>query len=129
MSGSEPVLTNISLVAEPGQTVALLGSTGSGKSTVINLIPRFYDVSEGAVLVDGHDVRDVTIESLRQQIGIVLQETTLFSGTIRENIAFGKSDATDEEVEAAAKAARAHEIHHWPSRMAMRHRSANEARR
>jgi ATP-binding cassette subfamily B protein len=109
-AGSEPVLTNINLVAEPGQTVALLGSTGSGKSTVINLIPRFYDVSEGAVRVDGHDVRDVTLESLREQIGIVLQETTLFSGTIRENIAFGRPDATDEEVEAAAKAARAHEF-------------------
>jgi ATP-binding cassette subfamily B protein len=109
-AGSEPVLTNINLVAEPGQTVALLGSTGSGKSTVINLIPRFYDVSEGAVRVDGYDVRDVTLESLREQIGIVLQETTLFSGTIRENIAFGRPDATDEEVEAAAKAARAHDF-------------------
>lgn len=109
-AGSEPVLTNISFAAEPGETVALLGSTGSGKSTVINLIPRFYDVSEGAVRIDGHDVRDVTIESLRRQIGIVLQETTLFSGTIRENIAFGRPDATDEEVIAAAQAARAHDF-------------------
>src|SRR5262249_38124455 len=80
--GGDPVLNHVSFVAEPGQTVALLGATGSGKTTIINLIPRFYDVSEGRVLLDGHDVRDVTIESLRAQIGIVLQETTLFSGTI-----------------------------------------------
>jgi ATP-binding cassette subfamily B protein len=106
----EPVLKSINLSAEPGQTVALLGSTGSGKTTIINLIPRFYDVSEGRVLVGGHDVRDVTIESLRGQIGIVLQETTLFSGTIRENIAFGRPDAGDEEITAAAKAAAAHEF-------------------
>ena len=77
------VLKEVSFVAEPGQTVALLGATGSGKSTIINLIPRFYDASEGRVLVDGYDVRDVTLESLRQQIGIVLQETVLFGGTIR----------------------------------------------
>ena len=79
---------------EPGQVVALLGATGSGKSTVINLIPRFYDVTEGRVTIDGVDVRDVTIESLRSQIGIVFQETTLFAGTIQENIAFGRPDAT-----------------------------------
>ncbi len=109
-AGSDPVLTNISIEAEPGMTIALLGSTGSGKSTVINLIPRFYDVSEGSVKVDGYDVRDVTIESLRQQIGIVLQETTLFGGTIRDNIAFGRPDATDEEVIAAAQAAAAHDF-------------------
>jgi ATP-binding cassette subfamily B protein len=109
-SSGEPVLKNVNLTAEPGQTIALLGSTGSGKTTIINLIPRFYDVSEGQVLVDGHDVRDVTIESLRSQIGIVLQETTLFSGTIRENIAFGRPDATDEEIVAAAKAAAAHDF-------------------
>ncbi|MBK8985118.1 MAG: ABC transporter ATP-binding protein [Chloroflexi bacterium] len=109
-SGGEPVLSDISFSAEPGQTIALLGSTGSGKSTVINLIPRFYDVSEGRILVDGHDVRDVTIESLRQKIGIVLQETTLFSGTIRDNIAFGRPDASDEEVIAAAQAAAAHDF-------------------
>ena len=108
--GGEPVLNEVSFTAEPGQTVALLGSTGSGKSTVINLIPRFYDVSDGQILVDGHDVRDVTIESLRQKIGIVLQETTLFSGTIRDNIAFGRSDASDDEVFAAAKAAAAHDF-------------------
>jgi ATP-binding cassette subfamily B protein len=108
--GSEPVLSNLSFTAEPGQTVALLGATGSGKSTVINLIPRFYDVSEGQVLVDGYDVRNVTIESLRKHIGIVLQETTLFSGTIRDNIAYGRPQATDEEVTAAAKAAAAHDF-------------------
>jgi ATP-binding cassette, subfamily B, multidrug efflux pump len=108
--GGEPVLSEVSFTAEPGQTIALLGSTGSGKSTVINLIPRFYDVSDGRILVDGHDVRDLTIESLRQKIGIVLQETTLFSGTIRDNIAFGRPDASDDEVFAAAHAAAAHEF-------------------
>jgi ATP-binding cassette subfamily B multidrug efflux pump len=104
------VLADVSLDAEPGQVVALLGATGSGKSTIINLIPRFYDVSEGKVLVDGIDVRDVTIESLRSQIGIVFQETTLFAGTIRENIAFGRPDATQEEIVAAAEAAEAHDF-------------------
>ena len=109
-SGSEPVLSHINFAAEPGQTVALLGATGSGKSSIINLIPRFYDVSEGQVLIDGRDVRDVTLESLRQHIGIVLQETVLFSGSIRDNIAFGRPDATEEEVVAAAKAAAAHDF-------------------
>jgi len=106
----ENVLSQVSFVARSGQTVALLGATGSGKSTVINLIPRFYDVTEGWVTVDGHDVRDVTLESLRSQIGIVLQETTLFSGTIRDNIAFGRPDAQMVEVVAAAKAAKAHDF-------------------
>ena len=109
-SSGEPVLQHINFTAEPGQTIALLGSTGSGKTTIINLIPRFYDVSEGQVLIDGHDVRDVTIESLRTQIGIVLQETTLFSGTIRENIAFGRPDASEDEIIAAAQAAAAHDF-------------------
>lgn len=109
-TGSEAVLRNITFEAQPGQTIALLGATGSGKTTIINLIPRFYDVSAGQVLIDGHDVRDITIESLRQKIGIVLQETTLFSGTIRENIAFGRPDATDDEIVAAAKAAAAHDF-------------------
>lgn len=109
-SSGEAVLSNVSFTASPGQTVALLGSTGSGKTTIINLIPRFYDVSEGVIRIDGHDIRDVTLDSLRSQIGIVLQETNLFSGTIRENIAFGRPDATDEEVIDAAKAAAAHDF-------------------
>ncbi len=109
-SNSDDVLSDIDFSAQPGQTVALLGSTGSGKTTIINLIPRFYDVSDGSVLIDGYDVRDVTIESLRRRIGIVLQETNLFSGTIRENIAFGRPDATDEEVMSAAHAAAAHDF-------------------
>jgi ATP-binding cassette, subfamily B, multidrug efflux pump len=87
-----------------------LGTTGSGKSTLTNLIPRFYDATGGAVLIDGLDVRDVTLESLRSQVGIVLQEALLFSGTVRENIAYGRPDATQAEVEAAAKAAQAHEF-------------------
>jgi len=107
---SELVLDDVSFRAEPGQTVAILGATGSGKSSIINLIPRFYDVTSGRVLIDGYDVRDVTIESLRRQIGIVLQETNLFTGTIRDNIAFGRPDASDEEVIAAAKAAAAHDF-------------------
>ncbi len=108
---SQPwVLQSVSFVAEPGQRVALLGATGSGKSTIINLIPRFYDATRGSVLIDGYDVRDVTLASLRRQIGIVLQDTLLFSGTIRENIAFGKPEATMEEIIAAAKAAQAHEF-------------------
>lgn len=107
---SEPVLDDVSFRVEPGQTVAILGATGSGKSSIINLIPRFYDVTSGRVLIDGYDVRDVTIESLRRQIGIVLQETNLFTGTIRDNIAFGRPDASDEEVIAAAKAAAAHDF-------------------
>ena len=109
-TSGEPVLSNISFEAEPGQTVALLGSTGSGKTTIINLIPRFYDVSAGQVLIDDQDIRDVTLDSLRKQIGIVLQETNLFSGTIRDNIAFGRPQATDEEIIAAAQAAAAHDF-------------------
>ncbi len=106
--GSErEILNGINFVAEPGQTVAILGTTGSGKSTLVNLLPRFYDVSGGAARLDGHDVRDVTLSSLRSQIGIVLQEARLFSGSVRDNIAFGKPDATDEEVRAAADAAQA----------------------
>lgn len=109
-NSGEPVLRDISFEAKPGQTVALLGGTGSGKTTIINLIPRFYDASEGRILIDGYDVRDVTLDSLRSQIGIVLQETNLFSGTIRDNIAFGRPEATDEEIIAAAKAAAAHDF-------------------
>jgi len=105
-----PILKDVSFDVQPGQVVALLGPTGSGKSTITNLIARFYDVDSGAVLIDGHDVRDVTLDSLRSQIGMVLQETMLFGNTIRENIAFGRPDATQEEIEAAAKAAAAHDF-------------------
>ncbi len=104
------VLDKLNLEAEVGEVIALLGATGSGKSTIINLIPRFYDVSGGRVRVDGYDVRDVTVKSLRDQIGIVLQETVLFAASIRENIAFGLDDVSDAEVIAAAKAAQAHDF-------------------
>jgi ATP-binding cassette subfamily B protein len=107
---SDPVLSEVSFTAEPGQTIALLGATGSGKTSIINLIPRFYDVREGAVMIDGYDVRDVQLDSLRSQIGIVLQETNLFSGTIRDNIAFGRPDAALDQVIEAAKAAAAHDF-------------------
>ena len=110
LGGNEPVLREVSFTIEPGQTVALLGATGSGKTSIINLLPRFYDPVEGAVLIDGYDLRSVTIDSLRSQIGIVLQETNLFSGTIHDNIAFGRPDATDAEIEAAARAAAAHDF-------------------
>jgi ATP-binding cassette subfamily B multidrug efflux pump len=106
----DPVLKDVSFEVLPGQTVALLGATGSGKTTIINLLPRFYDPTEGQILIDGHDLRDVTLDSLRSQIGIVLQETTLFAGTIRENIAFGRPDASLEEIISAAKAAAAHDF-------------------
>jgi ATP-binding cassette subfamily B multidrug efflux pump len=98
----------ISFVAEPGQTVAILGATGSGKSSLIHLIPRFYDVSSGRVTIDGVDVRDLDEATLRRNIGIALQESVLFSGTIRDNIRYGRPEATDDEVIAAAKAAQAH---------------------
>jgi ATP-binding cassette, subfamily B, multidrug efflux pump len=106
----EPVLAGVSFEALPGQTVALLGATGSGKTTIINLLPRFYDPSQGHITIDGHDLRDLKLDSLRRQIGIVLQETTLFAGTIRDNIAFGRPDASLEEIQAAARAAAAHEF-------------------
>lgn len=104
------VLRDVSFEARPGQVVALLGATGSGKSTITNLIPRFYDPSEGRITVDGHDIRGVTIASLRAQIGIVLQESQLFIATIRENIAFGRPNASEAEIVAAAKAAQAHDF-------------------
>ncbi len=107
---SRPVIDGLSFEVPPGSVVALLGPTGGGKSTIINLLLRFYDPLRGRVLVDGRDIRGVTVESLRRQIGLVLQETMLFAGTIRENIAFGKSDATQEEIEAAARSAAAHEF-------------------
>ncbi len=104
------VLKGLNLVIEPGQTVAILGGTGSGKSSVINLIPRFNDVVRGAVRIDGYDVRQVQLKSLRRQIGIVPQETFLFSATVRENIAFGRPDATQEEIEEVARLAQAHDF-------------------
>ncbi len=110
VGGQEDVIQDVSFTAKPGQTIAILGQTGAGKSSIINLIPRFYDVTGGAVRIDGHDVRDIQLDSLRKQVGIVLQETTLFSGTIRENIAYGRPEASDEEVIHAAQAAQAHEF-------------------
>jgi len=106
----KPALENISFTAQPGEIIAILGATGSGKSTLVYLIPRFYDVTKGRILIDGIDVRDVTLRSLRQQVGVVLQDVFLFSGTIRDNIAFGKPDATQEEIEIAAKLAKAHDF-------------------
>lgn len=106
----EPVLKGVSLHATPGETVAIVGPTGAGKTTMINLIPRFWDVTRGSVRIDGIDVRDVTLESLRKQIGIVLQDTYLFSDTVTNNIRFSRPDASDEEVIAAAKLAQAHDF-------------------
>lgn len=100
----EPILKNVSLEARPGEQIALVGETGAGKSTVIRLLSRFYDISKGQITIDGHDIQQVTVESLRQQLGVVLQDTFLFSGTILENIRYGRLDATDDEVLAAAKA-------------------------
>lgn len=105
-----PALTDLTFTAEPGQMIAFVGPSGAGKSTVTNLIPRFYDVTGGSITVDGYDVRDVTTESLRSQIGIVPQETVLFSATVRENIRYGRLNATDAEIEAAAKSANAHDF-------------------
>ena len=106
----DPVLKNVSFVAEPGQTVAILGATGSGKSSLVSLIPRFYDVTEGRITVDGMDIRELTQNSLLENIGVALQESVLFSGTIRDNIRYGRPDASEEEVVAAAKAAQAHDF-------------------
>jgi ATP-binding cassette subfamily B multidrug efflux pump len=108
--GGRNVLDGITVHVEPGQRVALLGATGSGKSTLVHLIPRFYDVNQGKIRIDGVDVRDWDPQSLRKRIGVVLQQTTLFSGTIRENIAYGRPDASLDEVIAAAKAAQAHDF-------------------
>ncbi len=102
-----PVLKDVSFIAEPGQTVAIVGPTGAGKTTIINLLPRFYDVTEGSVKIDDVDVRQVTAESIRRQIGIVLQDTFLFSTTVMENVRFGRPDASDEQVMAATKLANA----------------------
>ncbi len=107
---TEYALQEINLEAQPNQRIALIGSTGAGKSSITALIPRFYDVTQGRVLIDGHDVRDLDLRTLRRQIGIVLQDTFLFSVKIKENISYGRQGATDEEVIAAAKAARAHDF-------------------
>ncbi len=106
----EPVLTGVDLVAEPGQTVALLGATGSGKSTLVHLIPRFYDADEGRVTLDGVDVRQIPLHQLRTHVGVALQEPVLFTGSIGDNIRYGRPDASDDEVIAAAKAAQAHDF-------------------
>lgn len=106
----QTIFKNLSFHVKPGETIAIVGPTGAGKSTIINLISRFYDVDEGEILVDGIDIRNVTLESLRNQIGVMLQDTFIFSGTIMENIRYGRLDATEEEIIAAAKIVRAHEF-------------------
>lgn len=107
---NEPVLQDVSFQVEPGQVVALVGPSGAGKSTIANLLPRFYDVTSGNITIDGHDIEDVTVSSLRTQVGIVPQETTLFNGSVYDNILYGRLEATKEEVEMAAKAANAHDF-------------------
>ena len=109
-ASDEPVLNKVDLVAKPGETVAILGATGSGKSSLVNLVPRFYDVSSGRVTIDGIDIRQLQQDSLLANIGVVPQESVLFSGTIKDNIRYGRPDASDEEVIAAAKAAQAHDF-------------------
>ena len=104
------MLHGLDLTIEPGEMIGLVGLSGSGKSTLVNLVCRFYDVSEGAILVDGHDIRSFPIARYRQNIGIVLQDPFLFYGTVAENISYGKPDATKEEIIAAARAARAHDF-------------------
>ena len=104
----EQVLNNVSFSVKPGEMIAFVGPSGAGKSTVASLLPRFYDVTDGSITIDGHDIRHVTLDSLREQVGIVPQETVLFNGSVYDNILYGRLDATKEEVEAAAKAANAH---------------------
>ena len=105
-----PILNLVDLHINPGTTVALVGPTGAGKTTLVSLLSRFYDVSEGSITIDGYDVRSVTLASLRKQMGVMLQDSFIFSGTVRENIRYGKLDATDEEIENAARAVHAHEF-------------------
>lgn len=109
-NGAEPVLSDISFTAEPGETVAILGATGSGKSTLIHLIPRFYDVTNGRIAIDGIDIREINLRALRSAIGVTLQEAVLFSGTVRDNIRYGRADASHEEVLDAARIAQADEF-------------------
>jgi ATP-binding cassette subfamily B protein len=104
------VLNDVSFHVNPGETIALVGPTGAGKTTIVNLISRFYDIQEGDLFIDGYNVKDVTIESLRMQMGVMTQDNFLFSGTVKDNIRYGKLDATDEEVIAAAKAVHAHDF-------------------
>ena len=104
------VLNDVSFKVKPGETIALVGPTGAGKTTIVNLISRFYDVQQGNVYIDGHNIKDVSIESLRSQMGIMTQDNFLFTGTIMDNIRYGKLDATDDEVIAAAKAVNAHDF-------------------
>ncbi len=101
----------MSLKAQPGETIALVGPTGSGKTTIINLLTRFYDIQQGQIHIDGKDIKDYDINSLRSKIGVVLQDTYLFAGSIMDNIRYGRLDATDEEVITAAKAASAHSFY------------------
>jgi ABC-type multidrug transport system fused ATPase/permease subunit len=109
-TANAPSLKEISFVAEPGQTVAILGETGAGKSTLVHLIPRFYDTTAGSIRIDGIDVRDLELQGLRRSVGMIFQETVLFSATVAENIAYGRSSATSEEIVAAARAAHAHDF-------------------
>ena len=109
-NSGEPVLTDVSFTIPHGRSVALVGPSGGGKTTICSLLPRFYDVSEGAVTIDGKDIRHVTLKSLRSSIGLVQQDVYLFGGTIRENIAYGKPEATDEEIIEAAKKANIHDF-------------------
>lgn len=106
----KPVLRDISFKVRPGQHVAIMGATGSGKTSLVSLLPRLYDVTSGQIRIDGTDVRRMELSALRERIGIVLQESILFTGTIRDNIRYGKPDASDEEVMASAKAAQAHDF-------------------
>ena len=109
---SPDVLHGIDLEVKAGEVLAVVGSSGAGKSTLVHLIPRFFDVSGGQILIDDNDVRDVTLDSLRSQIGIVTQETVLFNDTVRNNIAYGQPHVSQKQVEEAARAARAHEFIH-----------------
>ena len=104
------VLHDVSFTAKPGETIALVGPTGAGKTTIVNLISRFYDATRGQVLIDGYNLQDVTLKSLRSQMGVMTQDNFIFHGTVRDNILYGKLDATDEEVIAAAKAVNAHDF-------------------
>lgn len=104
------VLENVSFCIQPGETIALVGPTGAGKTTIVNLISRFYDIQNGRILIDGHDIQKVSMESLRRQMGVMAQENFIFQGTVKDNIRYGRIDATDDEVIAAAKAVNAHEF-------------------